>query len=184
MRRSDVFTSSPSLSPSPSATTDMKVLERPYLASLPELDFFTPIDDKNKETGIDYHHTSENDYDHEEGDKNDETFSFRLFSHSQPSQPASTQKRQNQVSRVSIRSPTPLSSQGEGGFTVPFRPRRYYFTSSNTDDEEASRKRVEYADVALTGEEVISTARRTVWVRASTLLFLSLLRPVGACLLD
>jgi Fungal protein of unknown function (DUF2011) len=94
----------------------------------------------------------------------DETFEFRLFA----SKPKPKLTNANNVVakdpglvRVTIRSPTPLSAHGDGGLVVPFRPRGYYFSR---DDKKWQRKSDEYADVAVTGAEVVEKASRKPWV--------------------
>lgn len=155
--------------------TDIEAPGRRDIPNLPVLDFLTTFDyeDKdNEKPRRDQPTTSGHEHEHKEEDQNNETFSFRLFApHSQnasnPAPAASrSQSHHDSVTRICIRSPTPLSSQEGGGFKVPFRPRRYYFTSA-ADEEDVRRKRTEYANMAMTGEEVISMARRTIWVRLS-----------------
>lgn len=95
-----------------------------------------------------------------------EEFEFRLFA-------SQVQRAGDGVARVSIRSPTPVTERGEGGFVVPFRPGSYYFTSFGDADADAQggrrrRRRDEYKDVAVDGHDVISMARSTAWVRASS----------------
>jgi Fungal protein of unknown function (DUF2011) len=93
----------------------------------------------------------------------EETFEFRLFSSKSSAKPNQDAPQEQRVTRINIRSPTPLSAQGDGGFVVPFRPQSYYFTAS-ADGGEKLRKWGEYAEVALGGEEVRRKAGSTVWV--------------------
>lgn len=89
-------------------------------------------------------------------------FDFRLF----VSKPfiAGGKAQEQGCARIDIRSPTPLSAQGEGGFLVPFRAMGYYF--ANTEDEtDCGRRKEEYREVAVGGQEVLSEARETDWVR-------------------
>lgn len=67
--------------------------------------------------------------------------------------------------QVNIRSPSPVSGHGDGGFVVPFRPQSYYFTPADDDGGEGVRRRKEFADMAVDGKEVLSRARRIAWVR-------------------
>ena len=95
-------------------------------------------------------------------------FEFRLFA-SRP-QPAAGRGEgpleNHRLPKVNIRSPTPLSAEGKGGFVVPFRAASYYFTGAGDEgNRDWERRRAEYADVALGGEEVMSLARSTAWVR-------------------
>ncbi|KAF7505488.1 hypothetical protein GJ744_000735 [Endocarpon pusillum] len=105
----------------------------------------------------------------------EEEFEFRLF--------ASRVLRAGQgdgVARVNLRSPTPLAERGEGGFVVPCRPRSYYFTSFGDGDADgdadanadaqggrARRRRDEYRDVAVEGQEVMFVATSTAWPGAA-----------------
>lgn len=96
-----------------------------------------------------------------DGDAADgEAFEFRLFASS------GLAAGDDGLARVNIRSPTPVAGWGEGGFVVPFRPPSYYFTLSG--DAEWKRKRDEYLDVAVEGQDVWSLAGKTAWVRPSS----------------
>ena len=64
------------------------------------------------------------------------------------------------IHRISIRSPTPLSSAGDGAFIVPYRPQAYYFTNNTTD---AARKAA-YTDAAISSGEVLERAKESRWV--------------------
>jgi Fungal protein of unknown function (DUF2011) len=71
------------------------------------------------------------------------------------------------LAQVNIRSPSPVV-HGDGGFLVPLRPQSYYFIPAGDEcREEGERRRKEFADVAVAGEEVMSSARSTAWVRRS-----------------
>jgi len=94
-----------------------------------------------------------------------ETFEFRLFaSKPKPVRDSEDLLTNNEYVKVNIRSPTPLSAPGDGGFVVPFRPQSYYFTAAR-DRGGRERRKEEYGKVALGGEEVMSLARGTAWVR-------------------
>lgn len=125
----------------------------------------------------------------DEGEK--EAFEFRLFSTSTatarptlstsqinpgraaedppppaPPPPASTQQAGtgNGIHRITIRSPTP-PSLGTGGFLVPHRPQDYYFTGPPPASESQT-----YTTAAVSGQEVLTRARQTRWVRFMDLL--------------
>lgn len=114
----------------------------------------------------------------DDNDDDNEMFEFRLFA-SKPQHAAAVNdggslKNNNRggFTRIRIRSPTPVSGRGgDGGFVVPFRHRSYYFTVVGEDGREWGRrkkkKKGEYMDVAVDGEEVMSKARSTAWVRES-----------------
>jgi hypothetical protein len=97
-----------------------------------------------------------------------EAFEFRLFSTGP--RPTSTARNQldpaspprtshSGIHRINIRSPTPLTSAGDGAFVVPYRPQTYYF--ANAVDLEQKKA---YTDVAISGGQVIERASRTKWV--------------------
>lgn len=98
---------------------------------------------------------------------NGEIYEFRLFaSKARPTlDRGEGPLKDGGLAKVNLRSPTPLSAQGHGGFAVPFRPQGYYFVT--TDGAEGKRRRKEFADVAVDGEEVMSRARSMAWVRQS-----------------
>jgi Fungal protein of unknown function (DUF2011) len=97
-----------------------------------------------------------------------EAFEFRLFNTSP--RPTSTARNQlnttspprtshSGIHRINIRSPTPLTSAGDGAFVVPYRPQTYYF--ANVADLEQKKA---YTDVAISGGQVLERASRTKWV--------------------
>jgi Fungal protein of unknown function (DUF2011) len=100
-------------------------------------------------------------------ESNDEAFKFRLFA-SKPPTAALVDGNAAQSCgfvRVSIRSPTPVSARGGGGgFVVPDRPWGHYFTTAAGGDD--GRRRGEYVEVAVAGEDVLSRARNMAWVRS------------------
>ena len=94
-------------------------------------------------------------------------FEFRLFSTSpRPTSAARYQlnatppPRTNHPSihRINIRSPTPPASAGDGAFVVPYRPQTYYFANVAGLEQKA------YADIAISGGQVLERASRTKWV--------------------
>ena len=95
-----------------------------------------------------------------------EEFEFRLFA-------SQALRAGDAVARVNIRSPTPLAERGKGGFVVPCRPGSYYFASFGDADADAEgwrRRRDEYRDLAVDGQDVMTMARSTAWVRESSVL--------------
>lgn len=92
-----------------------------------------------------------------------EEFEFRLFA-------SGGLPARNELVRVNIRSPTPLAEQGEGGFVVPFWPEIYHCTLPEDADGEGRRrkKRDEYRDVAVDGQDIMAMAGSTAWVRESS----------------
>jgi hypothetical protein len=99
----------------------------------------------------------------------DEAFKFRLFASNPPTAALVDGNAAQSCGfvRVNIRSPTPVSARGGGGgggFVVPERPWGYYFTTAAGGDD--GRRRGEYVEVALAGEDVLSRARNMAWVRS------------------
>ena len=96
-----------------------------------------------------------------------EAFEFRLFSTSP--RPTSAARYQlnatspprtshSNIHRINIRSPTPLTSAGDGAFVVPYRPQTYYFANVTNLEQRA------YTDIAISGGQVLERASRTKWV--------------------
>jgi Fungal protein of unknown function (DUF2011) len=99
-----------------------------------------------------------------------ETFEFRLFSTKTrlPIDGGEGPLKEQGLAKVNIRSPSPVSGHGDGGFVVPFRPQSYYFTPAGDEDGGGSeRRKKEFADVAVDGEQILFRARSTTWVRQS-----------------
>lgn len=122
-------------------------------------------------------------------EEQEQEFEFRLFgttvkpevsnavdgqtnaSERQGKQSVSDDRSNIQKLRLRLRSPTPVpTNPGEGGFIKPFRGWQHYFTtpqllsSHRVHGDAPNPLRREYADMAISGPQIMERAKRDVWV--------------------
>ncbi|KAJ5720426.1 uncharacterized protein N7483_008360 [Penicillium malachiteum] len=114
-------------------------------------------------------------------EEEEQEFEFRLFS-APTKTPDTTQKpsdggdkagSETQKLRIRVRSPTPGSGDpSEGRFVKAFRGWQYYFSSSSLwnksevkseDEADQTRKKEQFEDIAVTGEQMMSWAKSQPW---------------------